>query len=236
MEFVFTRTPLEEALLPQITHALKTRIDSLSRLKYPAMWERADRAAANDTPEKKASRDKAAAIRYKLWGVIFLALGILLAVPGIMEPRGLTLPLIVGVLAVILGCKRLFSKYVSAEEKQNLRYAASARRLMTMLNNAQTSGAPTLTFNAEAMTMTTPNGSEEVVPYTAMEYIIEEEDIILITFGTKVTVIRQTEIIAGDIHAFLPYLEDKAAVLYLHPKAHPIADAGIPIEKEETKV
>jgi hypothetical protein len=62
MAFVFTRTPLDEALLPQMAHALKTRIDSLSRLKYPAMWEQADRAAAKDTPEKKASREKAAAI------------------------------------------------------------------------------------------------------------------------------------------------------------------------------
>ena len=53
MAFVFTRAPLDEVLLPQIAHALKTRIDSLSRLKYPAMWEHADRAAAKDTPEKK---------------------------------------------------------------------------------------------------------------------------------------------------------------------------------------
>ena len=79
MAFVFTRTPLDEALLPQMAHALKTRIDSLSRLKYPVMWEQADRAAANDTPEKKASREKAAAIRYRLWGIVFLALGTLAA-------------------------------------------------------------------------------------------------------------------------------------------------------------
>ena len=46
MAFVFTRAPLDEVLLPQIAHALKTRIDSLSRLKYPAIWEHADRAAA----------------------------------------------------------------------------------------------------------------------------------------------------------------------------------------------
>ena len=86
MAFVFTRAPLDEVLLPQIAHALKTRIDSLSRLKYPAMWEHADRAAAKDTPEKKASREKAAAIRHRLWGIVFLALGIFLVVPGIMEP------------------------------------------------------------------------------------------------------------------------------------------------------
>ena len=46
MNYVFTRAPLDEDLLPQIAHALQTRIDSLSRLKYPGMWEQADRAAA----------------------------------------------------------------------------------------------------------------------------------------------------------------------------------------------
>lgn len=226
MAFVFTRAPLDEALLPQIAHALKTRIDSLSRLKYPAMWEQADRAAAKDTPEKKASREKAAAIRHRLWGIVFLALGIVLVVPGIMEPGKLTLPLIVGAIAVLMGGKRLFGKYVSAEEKMMRRYEASARQLLNQLNRAQESGAPTLTFDEEAMTMTTPNGSEEVVPYTAMEYVIEEEDLILITFGTKITVICQTEIVDGDIAEFLPFMEDKTTVIYLHPEAHAASNDG----------
>ncbi len=217
MNFVFTRTELDEALLPQIAHALKTRIDSLSRLKYPAMWEQADRAAARDTPEKKASREKAAAVRRRLWGIVFLALGVFLLVPGIMKPGELTVPLIVGAIAVILGCRRLFGKYVSAEQKMQKRYETSARQLLTSLNNAQTSGAPTLSFDEDAMTMTTPNGSEEVIPYTAMEYVIEEEDIIVITFGTKITVIRQAEITEGEIDAFLPFMAEKTTVLYLHP-------------------
>ena len=226
MNFVFTRAPLDEVLLPQIAHALKTRIDSLSRLKYPAMREHADRAAAKDTPEKKASREKAAAIRHRLWGIVFTALGIFLVVPGMMEPGKLTLPLIVGAIAVLMGVKRLFGKYVSAEEKMMRRYEASARQLLNQLNRAQESGAPTLTFDEETMTMTTPNGSEEVVPYTAMEYVIEEEDLILITFGTKITVIRQTEIVDGDIADFLPFMEDKTNVIYLHPEAHAASNGG----------
>ena len=221
MEFVFTRTQLEESLLPQLTHATKTRIESLSRLKYPAMWERADKAAANDTPEKKAAREKAAAIRYRLWGIVFLALGIFLLVPGIMDPGGLTVPLIVGAIVTVLGCKRLFSRYVSAEDKQNARFAASARQLLFQLNRAQASGEPTIRFSEDEMTMIMPSGSEESVPYTAMEYVIEEEDLILITFGTKVTVVRQAEITEGDIDAFLPFMENKTTVLYLHPDEHP---------------
>ena len=47
-----------------------------------------------------------------------------------------------------------------------------------------------------------------------MEYVIEEEDLLLITFGTKITVIRQTEIIEGDIAKFLSFMEDKTTVLY----------------------
>ena len=217
MEFVFTRAPLDEALLPQLTHATKMRIESLSRLKYPAMWERADKTAANDTPEKKAAREKAAAIRHKLWGVVFLALGIFLVVPGIMEPGKLTLPLIVGAIAALMGLKRLFGSYVSAEDKQNARFAASAKQLLNQLNRAQASGEPTIRFSDDEMTMITPNGSEESVPYTAMEYVIEEEDLIMITFGTKVTVVRQEEIAEGDIDAFLPFMEQKTTVLYQNP-------------------
>ncbi|MBR5871337.1 MAG: YcxB family protein [Clostridia bacterium] len=221
MAFVFTRAPLEESLLPQLTHATKTRIESLSRLKYPAMWERADKTAATDTPEKKTAREKAAAIRHRLWGVVFLALGIFLIVPGIKEPFALTFPLIVGAIAVLMGCKRLFGKYVSSEDKQNARFAASARQLMNQLNRAQATGEPTISFSDDEMTMTTPNGSEESVPYTAMEYVIEEEDLIMITFGTRVTVIRQAEITEGDIEAFLPFMEEKTTVLYRQSDAHP---------------
>jgi len=224
MEFVFTRIPLEEELLPQLTHATKTRIESLSRLKYPGMWEHADKAAAKDTPEKKASREKAAAIRYRLWGIVFLALGIFLLVPGIMNPGGLTVPLIVGAIVTVLGCKRLFSRYVSAEDKQNARFAVSARQLLFQLNRAQASGEPTIRFSEDEMTMIMPSGSEESVPYTAFEYVIEEEDLILITFGTRVTVLRPTEITEGDIDTFLPFLEDKTTVLYLHPEEHPVSD------------
>ena len=226
MRYVFTRAPLDEALLPQMAHALKTRIDSLSRLKYPAMWEQADRAAAKDTPEKKASREKAAAIRHRLWGIVFTALGIFLVVPGIMEPGKLTLPLIVGAIVTLMGGKRLFGKYISAEEKMMRRYETSARQLLNQLNRVQESGAPTLSFDEEAMTMTTPNGSEEVVPYTAMEYVIEEDDLILITFGTKVTVIRQTEIMDGDIAEFLPFMADKTTVIYLHPGEYAASNDG----------
>jgi hypothetical protein len=127
---------------------------------------------------------------------------------------------------LLMGVKRLFGKYVSAEEKMMRRYEASARQLLNQFNRAQTTGAPTLSFDEEAMTMTTPNGSEEVVPYTAMEYVIEEEDLILITFGTKVTVIRQTEIVDGDIAEFLPFMADKTTVIYLHPEAHTVTEEG----------
>ena len=218
MEFIFTREPLAEELLPQLTHATKMRIESLSRLKYPAMWERADKTAANDTPEKKAARDKAAAIRYRLWGFVLCALGVFLLVPTLLTNGSITFGCVVGALAVLLGLSRLFGKYVSAEDKQNARFAASAKQLLHQLNRAQASGAPTIRFSEEEMTMITPNGSEEVVPYTAMEYVIEEDDLIMITFGTRVTVIRQSEITEGDIDAFLPFMEDKTTVLYRQPE------------------
>ena len=47
-----------------------------------------------------------------------------------------------------------------------------------------------------------------------------------IPVGTKITVIRQTEIVDGDIAEFLPFMEDKTNVIYLHPEAHAASNDG----------
>ena len=215
MNYVFTRAPLDEECLEELSAALQQRTEFVSRQRYPALWEQADRAAAKQTPESAAKQNKAAAVRKKLWGALLCVLGVILLVPGLMKPAELTVLLVVGIFAVLQGLSRLLMKYVSHEEKQKQRHDMSAHILRRDLNRAQSTGEPRIVFSDDAMTMTSPSGQQEIVPYTDFEVVIEGTSLFLITFRARMTVIRHSEIVDGDIAQFREQIREKAAFVSL---------------------
>ena len=80
--FTFQISPLPEAYIPQLAYALEKRTELLSRIKYPGLWKHTDKL--NQTPKRKKSP-----LRTKLLGILNLALGIFLFVPGVMKPQEL---------------------------------------------------------------------------------------------------------------------------------------------------
>ena len=213
MNYVFTRAPLGEDCLEELGAAMQQRTEFISHQRYPALWEQADRAAAKQTPESAAKQKKSAAVRRKLWGVLLCVLGLVLLVPGLMQPTERILFLIVGIFGVMQGLSRLLTRYVSHEEKQKLRHASSAAVLRRELNRAQSTGEPTIAFSDDEMTMTTPSGQQEIVPYTDFEVVVEGTTLFLITFRARMTVIRHSELAEGDIAQFREHICEKAAFI-----------------------
>ena len=84
-------------LLPQVSKALETRSEHLSRERYPKMWRSIDRLPS---PSRGAKRSR---LRTRLFSILCLAAGIVLVVPGLMEPKELLVPLVAGAAAVVLG-------------------------------------------------------------------------------------------------------------------------------------
>lgn len=116
--FSFSVTPMDPAVLrPQVRDALEKRNERLSREKYPKLWEATDRLnrVQKVSPAVSARRRR----RECVGGVVNWLLGLLLLLPGLMEPSEMVAPLVVGGLGFGLGMGMLFKR---------------KPRLLTMLN------------------------------------------------------------------------------------------------------
>ena len=90
-----------EALLPQVSRALETRTELVSREKVPGLWKVTDRL--NDRPAPAESSP----MRGRVLGIVFLVLGLLLFLPSAMQPKELLGPLVGGAVAILWGLWRI---------------------------------------------------------------------------------------------------------------------------------
>ena len=72
-------------LREQLARALEKRMELNSRKVMPKLWAVTDRLrSVPKAPEPVLRRRR---VRYKIYGVILLVLGLLLLIPGLMEPE-----------------------------------------------------------------------------------------------------------------------------------------------------
>ena len=192
--FLFRLSPYPaEALLPQVSRALEQRTERQSREQYPALWKSIDRL-------RKLGRNRPVRRHKKLRSAVYLALGIFLFVPGLMKPRELMIPLIVGTVAILFGVCGLW--------KKRNRFDAAARQLLTMYDGI--SEELSVSFSAEEMTIpTTDQGDIKTVPYSQLECILETDDIFLLIYDTLVTVLQKCDLTGGSPEDFRAFVSEK---------------------------
>lgn len=125
MKYIFKCSDYDiEKLSTQLSIVLDNRIEDYSRAKLPKLWNITDRL--NNAPKvSKEIREKRRK-RYKFYGVLYIAMGIFLAVPGFMSPNELKVPLFFGLALIVLGLLQLIPRK-SAKDK-NL---ATAYKILT---------------------------------------------------------------------------------------------------------
>ena len=90
-DYIFHISPYDtEKLLPQVSRALEKRTEMVSRERFPGLWKHTDRFRSMARGRKRSR------LRTRGMSALCLAAGIFLAVPGLMEPRELFVPLLVG--------------------------------------------------------------------------------------------------------------------------------------------
>lgn len=95
-------------LREQLARALEKRMELNSRKVMPKLWAVTDRLrSVPKAPEPVLRRRR---VRYKIYGVILLVLGLLLLIPGLMEPEELSAPLAAGALATVSGVLYLWPR------------------------------------------------------------------------------------------------------------------------------
>ena len=187
-------------LLPQVSKALEKRSEHLSRERYPKMWRSIDRLPS---PTRGAGRSR---LRTRLFSILCLAAGVILVVPGLMEPKELLVPLVAGAAAVVLGVSGLWHTRKNRENP----FDRSARLLLEGKDQTPERPAPTVSFSDQGMSLSEKGGSE-FVPYRDFESAWETADTLLLVFGQRVTLLQKRDLVQGDFSGLSRLLTEKVA-------------------------
>ena len=188
-------------LLPQVSKALETRSEHLSRERYPKMWRYIDLLPS---PSRGAKRSR---LRTRLFSILCLAAGIILVVPGLMEPKELLVPLVAGAAAVVLGASGLWRTRKNREKP----FDRSARLLLEGKDQTPEIPAPVVSFSDEGMSLSS-QGEAAFIPYSDFESTWETEDTLLLVFGQRVTLLQKRDLVQGDFSGLSRLLAEKVAV------------------------
>ena len=187
-------------LLPQVSKALEKRSEHLSRERYPKMWRSIDRLPS---PSRGTSRGR---LRTRLFSILCLAAGVILVVPGLMEPKELLVHLVAGAAAVVLGASGLWRTRKNREKP----FDRSARLLLEEKDQTPERPAPTVSFSDQGMSLSEKGGSE-FVPYRDFESAWETADTLLLVFGRRVTLLQKRDLVQGDFSGLSRLLTEKVA-------------------------
>lgn len=187
-------------LLPQVSKALEKRSEYLSRQRYPNMWRHIDHLPS---PSQGAKRSR---LRTRLFSVLCLAAGVILVVPGLMEPKELLVPLVAGAAAIVLGISGLWAAGKNREKP----FDRSARLLLEGKDQTPESPVPAVSFSDQGMTLS-EKGETEFVPYSDFESAWETEDTLLLVFGQRVTLLQKQDLVQGDVASLSRLLSEKVA-------------------------
>ena len=197
MEFVFKPEKLTEELVDQVAEAVGKRTEIFSREKLPGMWKKVDKLNEKKMPEEVLRRRK---IRYVIYGIILIAVGFFLFIPGLMKPKELTVPLIVGAFSIINGIFAVLPRRTNAEK-----FKKKAKKLVSAINSSL-KPEDTVVFGEEKIF---ENGAV-LMEYENLESVIENRSIFLVCDGNKIMVLRKTDMVIGNPEEFGIFAESKS--------------------------
>ena len=202
-QYIFTPTTCEAGMEEELAAALEKRTEIVSRAEYPKMWKATD--ALNRYAAQGGKRR--GTLRKALSWVLILA-GLFLAIPGMMEPEELRIPLITGVLSVLLGVLRLLG---TRPVKRNDAFRQAAVKLLQSMSHAKTANVQVV-FDDTGMRVNAQNSTGSV-SYADMEMLVETPHLYLLTYGGQVTVLQKKDL-TGDPEAFAGFLAAQAVGVY----------------------
>lgn len=207
MTFQFHTTPMTEeekaVFTPQLAMALDKRLELHSRRTMPGLWSATDRL--NSLPKAPAAVRRRRRSRYRIYGVLFLAMGLFLLIPSLMEPRELAIPMVVGALCVVSGVA-----YLRPRRKGPSRWERrQAERLLAAMAD---SGGGEVTCAAEGVSARAGKSLQQI-SYEEMNAIIETEDLFVLSFSkTNALILKKRDMTEGEPAAFLPFLAERTGL------------------------
>ena len=204
--FTFHISPYDvKKLLPQLSIALEKRSALLSRERYPQLWNATDKLNA----QNEARNYKPMLSRGK--SIIFLILGIVLVVPGLVNPQQMLVPLLFGIIGLFAGVRGLTSTGNAMMKRMKKRFSLSAKQLLAGKDRLSEKDSIDIVFTEDGICYPTGEGESESISYDVFESVVEGEDLYLIVFDTNVTVLQKADLLGGDFTAFHTFLSERIA-------------------------
>lgn len=192
------------ALDAETEELLRQRLEAHSRRVMPGMWKVTD--SLNAYAAKGPGREKRR-LRYRIYGVFLLALGVFALVPGLMEPRPSLI--LAGGFAILSG----FIEFLLVREKKPQSAPAACRkeaqRLLAGLRAVDWSKSQTR-ISFEDADMTISGGEKkESIPYQKFENIFETERLWLLLYdGEKALLLQKADLISGGDEEFSRFIHE----------------------------
>ncbi|MBE5966636.1 MAG: hypothetical protein E7255_06680 [Lachnospiraceae bacterium] len=210
MKFIFqisayNRSELEE----QLSRALDKRMELVSRQRLPQAWKGIDWLRSRPkAPDSVLSHHT---IFCKICGVVLLGLGVFLIVPGLMEPKELRIPLIAGALSTGMGMVYLFPWRKNMNKRFQDRIQSAAAKLLNELQSLELSEKTPLyvSFTEQGMAI----GDAEIIPYIHFNTVVETENLYLLTWNERVTVLQKRDMMIGSHPEFTRLLAEQTGLI-----------------------
>lgn len=210
--YIFDMTSIHvDRFLEQVSLALQKRTELISRTKNPKIWAYTDRL--NEKEKASESVQKRHSVFRRVTSVINLLLGIVLFVPGLMDPKELMVPLAVGAFAIFAGLIGILGKRGNRTNK----FLKPAKRLLQG-KDAILPGENQIIFSECQMEIKSLQASSIVIPYADFAYIIETDDAFLLTYRAYATILKKEDLHEGDITDFCNFIARKTHFVPLDKK------------------
>ena len=205
--FLFQISNYDNPALDMETAKLfQQRLEAYSRRTVPLVWNVTDKLNAHTA--KRPSRE-VRRVRYRVYGVLLLALGIFALVPGLMEPRTPSL-ILVGAFAIIVG----LLEFCLVRQKKPLSIPASCQKEAQefLAGRRAIDWSKTIVkacFDENGMTVSDEK-KQEVVQYEKMTGLFETKNLWLLIYADeKGLLLQKRDLISGDVSDFSSYLHCK---------------------------
>ena len=229
--------PDPDRLCSQVTRALEQRTEVLSREKCPRLWALADRFNHQEKaplPVRRRRRRQRTVLSLICW-----LLSLVLLVPGLMDPRQLLIPLLVGGITLTMGTIVLWAcrpallgtlsllfgillclvqaavgaaALMTCRKKKPSPYEREAARLLRDRAAVTNLQAVCVSFSDAGMSITAESmDTAHQIPFEDISLLLETEDLLVVIISDTATILQKADLFTGT----LPQLRE---LLRQHPQ------------------
>lgn len=199
IEFIFQVKEYDaDVLLPQVSKALQRRMELRNQQLRPGKPNPAEM-----TEEQR----KQAKIKNIIWGIVWLAVGIYLLVSGWGKFEESKWTLIIGVVAIFVGIKRLIPQ--RKPQANTEKFDKAAKEFLDGHKENLDDVENQVCFSDEEMIIVTgaiEDLEQEAITYGEVEFAMETEDIFLLVHGGRGVMLQKKDITLGTAEEFREHL------------------------------